>query len=94
MLRNMLADPKAMRSFAWILTVEMEDGVDLEAVELKLAEGPMWMEGVGSIDVDLLGELEPEEDGVSVVENTAYEQGYEEGYKAGKDDVMKTWIES
>lgn len=41
----------------FLVAVEMEEGVNMETVKNRLAEELIWMEGIGKVVVDLLGEI-------------------------------------
>lgn len=48
----------ATTTHGFILSVELTDGVSPEHVRLKLADALTWVEGIGDVDVDYLGEVD------------------------------------
>lgn len=48
----------ALKTHGFIIATEVEAGVNLEHLANKLAESIQWVEGVGEIAVDYLGEIE------------------------------------
>ena len=49
---------KNATTHGFLVSVEVEEGTDINLVTNRLGEGIMWIEGVGEIDVHHLGEVE------------------------------------
>ena len=58
----MLSSGKAIPTTTWgyLVAVELEDGGHMtpEGIRERLTDAPAYMEGVGKIDVELLGKLD------------------------------------
>ena len=54
---------KETKTYGFICAVELEDGVDVTYIAERLAGGLTFIEGVGEVDVECLGEIDvlPEE---------------------------------
>ena len=55
---------KPIKTHAFLTAVEIEEGVDIMEVTNKLVGSVTWMEGVGDVDCEHLGEIDvlPEEE--------------------------------
>ena len=50
---------------AFLVAIEVQEGGPThEQIELKLADSVAWVEGVGRVDVNYLGEMEVGEDAI------------------------------
>jgi len=47
-----------VKTYGFLIAVEVEPKVDHNKLILKLMEGPRFMEGIGHIDIEELGEVE------------------------------------
>lgn len=50
-------DPQ-LTTYGYIVAVNQEASVTIDEVKLKLKEVLIWVEGIGTIDVECLGEIE------------------------------------
>lgn len=66
MLRRESGSTGELKQHGFLICVEAEDGVDMSAVALRLADGPRWMDGVGHVDVEYMGEIPEYEDPITV----------------------------
>lgn len=46
---------------AFLVAIELQPHMDVEAVRMKLADSVGFVEGCGTVEVNYLGELPPEE---------------------------------
>lgn len=69
MLQKTNEEPK-LKLVGFLVGLELQDGlVDIEYIENALAGACQWIEGVGKIDVECLGEIEiVNEDEIDLIE--------------------------
>ncbi len=61
-------------TLGFLVAVEVDEGGPTsEQIALKLGDAPRWMEGVGNIDVDQMGAVDPTNDEVDEVEEVTDE---------------------
>ena len=72
--RSTIHEHTLTTTYSFTVTVELEDSgrTTPEQVALRLADGLAYMEGVGGVDVNPLGKLDPSFDNCPIV--TAKEQ--------------------
>ena len=61
MLKSIIGDSTEVTTHDFMVTVEVEPGVDLNAVAEKLAGALSFVEGVGDVTVSYLGEMDAPE---------------------------------
>ena len=63
MLQRENGSGKPLKTFAFLVAVELEEGtLDTDAAASKIADALLWVEGVGDIDVTVMGEVDVIED--------------------------------
>lgn len=58
MLQSGLNSSKALVTHGFVVAVEVEEGVDLDHLINKLSDSLRWVEGVGQVEIEHLGELD------------------------------------
>lgn len=48
-------DKGPTRTYGFLIAIEIQDGVDLESVKLRLSDAVLWYEGTGKCEVESLG---------------------------------------
>lgn len=56
-------DKGPTKAYAWLIAIDVQEGVNLEDITMALADSVSWMEGTAKAEVELLGPLDvyPEE---------------------------------
>lgn len=49
---------KPLHTYGYILSVEAEEGIDLESLSNRLADALLYIEGVGAIEVECMGQID------------------------------------
>ena len=59
MLQNhtILYQEKQMKTYGFLIALEAEEGVDLESARLAFCDANRFREGVGKVEVEMLGEI-------------------------------------
>lgn len=61
MLQRKPSGNAPLRQWAYLIAVEIEDGeITPEQVSMRLSDALSFVEGIGTVDVDQLGEITPE----------------------------------
>lgn len=58
MLQSHTGKTDKLKAYGWIVGVEAHESVDPNTVTQKLADALAWVEGIGTVDVEYLGEIE------------------------------------
>lgn len=62
MFRNNFHPTSKVVQQGFLISVETEEGVSIDALKNHLADACTWIEGVGRTEVDYMGEIEQVED--------------------------------
>ena len=60
MYKGTVKDTVTVKLHSWMVDVEVEDGTSLEAIAEKLAGALTYVEGVGYVEIEYMGELQAE----------------------------------
>jgi hypothetical protein len=58
MLRSKIGEGGPLKTYGFLVGIEVEGDPDLEFLTVKLADSVKWVEGVGTVDVESLGEVD------------------------------------
>lgn len=58
MLRDKVGEESKLKTHGFLLAVDTEEDVNVEHLAHKLGDALTWVEGVGNVDVNYLGEIE------------------------------------
>jgi hypothetical protein len=51
-------DKGPAKPYAFLIAIDLQEGVDIEAVKFMLADAAIWMEGTGKCEVESLGPID------------------------------------